>query len=57
VPPPRWIGATTPIGNFFVLPLLSKIEPSISRMRLFGYVAVFVDDVRDDEITIWHCAR
>jgi hypothetical protein len=26
-------------------------------MRLFGYIAIFVDDVRDYERTIWHHAR
>jgi hypothetical protein len=26
-------------------------------MRLFGYIAIFVDDVRDDERTIWHRAH
>jgi hypothetical protein len=26
-------------------------------MRLFGYIAVFVDDVRYDERTIWHHTR
>jgi hypothetical protein len=24
-------------------------------MRLFGYMVVLVDEVRDDERTIWHC--
>jgi hypothetical protein len=48
-----------PIGKFFTLPFFSKtLRPlSLSRMRLFGHIAVFADDVRDDERTIWHHTR
>jgi hypothetical protein len=44
-----------PIGKFFALPFfLKNVETSLSRMRLFGYIVVFADDVRDNERTIWH---
>jgi hypothetical protein len=42
-----------PIDIFFTLPFfLKNAETSLSRMRLFGYIVVFADDVRDDEISI-----
>jgi hypothetical protein len=49
-----------PIGKFFTLPFFLKnteTSLSLSRMRLFGHIAVFADDVRDDERTIWHHTR
>jgi hypothetical protein len=45
------------ISSSFLFFLLKSAKPSLSRMRLFGYIVVFTDDVRDDEITIWHCAH
>jgi hypothetical protein len=51
------------VGKFFALPFLflKNAETSLLRMRLFvvrfGYIAVFADDIRDDERTIWHHTR
>jgi hypothetical protein len=39
-------------ANWYVLHpsfFSKKVETSLSRMRLFGYIVVFADDVRDDE--------
>jgi hypothetical protein len=56
--PLRQTGPTHPIGKFFVLAFFSQnAEPSLSRIRLFGYIAVFAYNIRDDERTIWHHAR
>jgi hypothetical protein len=49
--PPRQLVSSFPF--FF----LKNADTSLSRMRLFWYIAVFVDDVRDDERTIWRHAR
>jgi hypothetical protein len=35
---------------------LKNVEPSLSRMGLFGYIVVFVDAIGHDERTIWHHA-
>jgi hypothetical protein len=51
------------VGKFFALPFLflKNAETSLLRMRLFvvrfGYIAVFADDIRDDERTIWQHTR
>jgi hypothetical protein len=46
-------------ANWYVLHpsfFLKNNKTSVSRMRLFGYIRVFADDVRDNEGTIWHHA-
>jgi hypothetical protein len=41
---PRQLVSSSPFLFFS-----KDVETSLSKMRLFGYIAVFADDVRDDE--------
>jgi hypothetical protein len=50
--PPLQLVSSSPFLFF-----LKNAETSLLRMRLFGYIAVFAHNVRDDERTIWRRTR